>query len=48
MNDLPIQVMCNDQKGMQNSQKEIEISALVITKIKDEIIELMRKELDEI
>lgn len=48
MNDLPIQVMCNDQKGMQNSQKEIEISALLIAKIKDEIIELMRKELDEI
>ena len=47
MNALPRQVMCNDQKGMQNSQKEIEISALVITKIKDEIIELMRKELDE-
>lgn len=48
MNDLPKQVMCNDQRGMQNSQNEIEISALVIKQIKDEIIELMRTELDEI
>ena len=48
MNDLPKQMMSNDQYGMIKSQREIEISALVIKEIKDEIIELMRKELDEI
>ena len=48
MNDLPQQMMSNDQYGMKKSQREIEISALVIKEIKDEIIELMRKELDEI
>lgn len=48
MNDLPKQIMSNDQYGMKKNQNEIEISALVIKEIKDEIIELMRKELDEI
>ena len=48
MNDLPKQMMSNDQYGMKKSQREIEISASVIKEIKDEIIELMRKELDEI
>ena len=48
MNDLPKQMMSNDQYVMKKSQREIEISALVIKEIKDEIIELMRKELDEI
>ena len=48
MNDLPKQMMSDDQYGMKKSQREIEISALVIKEIKDEIIELMRKELDEI
>ena len=48
MNDLPKQMMSNDRYGMKKSQREIEISALVIKEIKDEIIELMRKELDEI
>ena len=48
MNDLPKQMMSNDQYGMKKSQREIEISALVIKEIKDEIKELMRKELDEI
>lgn len=48
MNDLPKQMMSNDQYGMKKSQREIEISELVIKEIKDEIIELMRKELDEI
>ena len=48
MNDLPKQMMSNDQYGMKKSQREIVISALVIKEIKDEIIELMRKELDEI
>jgi hypothetical protein len=48
MDNLSKQVMLNDQIGMKNSQREIEISAQVIKGIKDEIIELMRKELDEI
>jgi hypothetical protein len=48
MNELPKKVMSNDQEGLQNNQKEIEISAQVIKNIKDEIIELMRKELNEI
>ena len=48
MNDLTKQMMSNDQYGMKKSQREHEISALVIKEIKDEIIELMRKELDEI
>lgn len=43
MNDLPKQMMSNDQYGMKKSQREIEISALVIKEIKDEIIELMKK-----
>ena len=38
MNDLPKQMMSNDQYGMKKSQREIEISALVIKEIKDEII----------
>ena len=37
MNDLPKQMMSNDQYGMKKSQREIEISALVIKEIKDEI-----------
>lgn len=45
MNDLPKQMMSNDQYGMKKSQREIEISALVIKEIKDEIIELMRKDI---
>lgn len=45
---LPKQILSNDQEGMKNNQKNIEISGLVIKKIKDEIIELMRKELNEI
>lgn len=34
MNDLPKQMMSNDQYGMKKSQREIEISALVIKKLK--------------
>lgn len=48
MNNLPKQVMLNDQQGMKKNQIEIEYSAQVIKNIKDEIIELMRKELNEI
>jgi hypothetical protein len=48
MNNLPKQVMLNDQQGMKKSQTEIEVSAQLIKNIKDEIMELMRKELNEI
>ena len=48
MNNLPKQVMLNDQDGMKRNQTEIEVSGHVIKDIKDEIIELMRKELNEI
>ena len=42
MNDLPKQMMSNDQYGMKKSQREIEISALVIKEIKDPLAELKR------
>lgn len=48
MSDLPKLMLLNDQNKMNENQKEIEISGLVIQNIKDEIIELMRVELDEI
>lgn len=48
MSDLPVHMLSNDQVEMQKSQKEIELSGMVIQKIKDDIIQLMRKELDEI
>lgn len=48
MNALPQQMMLDDQQGMQQSQHDIEISAMVINKIKEDIIELMRQELNEI
>jgi hypothetical protein len=48
MSDLPRQMMMNDQEGMKRNQREIEVSGLVIQGIKDDIIKLMRKELNEI
>lgn len=48
MNQLTKQVMLNDQIGMKKNQNDIEVSGLVIKNIKNEIIQLMRKELDEI
>lgn len=48
MSDLPAQMMVDDQEGIKRNQKEIEVSALVIQSIKDDIIKLMRKELKEI
>ncbi|WP_378187503.1 hypothetical protein ACE939_04060 [Aquimarina sp. W85] len=48
MSDLPRQMMINDQEGMKRNQREIEVSGLVIQGIKDDIIKLMRKELNEI
>lgn len=48
MNELLPLMLSNDQEKMKTNQREVEISGLVINKIKDEIIELMRKELNEI
>lgn len=48
MTSLPTLVLTNNQEKMKADQIEIEKSALIINQIKDEIIELMRIELDEI
>ncbi|WP_430908720.1 hypothetical protein [Maribacter sp. 2-571] len=48
MSDLPKLMLSNDQEGMKRNQEEIEVSGLVIQKIKGDIIKLMRKELNEI
>lgn len=48
MSALPKLMMVNNQKKMKENQNEIEISGMVIKSIKDQIIELMRKELNEI
>lgn len=48
MSDLPRQMMTNDQQGIKNNQRQIEVSGMVIQNIKGEIIDLMRKELNEI
>jgi hypothetical protein len=48
MNSLPTLMLTNNQEQMKAEQREIEISAMVINSIKDEIIELMRTELNEI
>ena len=48
MNSLPSLMATNNQEQMKIEQREIEISAMVINSIRDEIIELMRTELNEI
>lgn len=48
MSSLPALMMTNDQEKISEGQKEIEISAMLINQIRDEIIELMRTELNEI
>lgn len=48
MRDLPALMMANNQEQIQQGQKDIEISAMVINSIKDDIIALMRTELNEI
>lgn len=48
MSDLPALMLANNQEQMKVNQKEIEISALVINDIRNQIIELMRAELNEI
>ena len=48
MNELLPLMLANNQEKMKINQREVEVSGLVINKIKDEITELMRKELNEI
>ncbi len=48
MSDLPKLMLLDDQNKINENQTEIEVSGLVIQSIKDDIIELMREELDEI
>ena len=48
MNELLPLMLANNQEKMKINQREVEISGMVINKVKDEIIELMRKELNEI
>lgn len=48
MSDLPKLMMINDQEAMAENQKGLEISGLVTKQITEEIIEIMRKELQQI
>lgn len=48
MNSLPSLVLTKNQTQIEINQKKVESSALQINYIKDEIIELMRNELNEI
>jgi hypothetical protein len=48
MSSLPSLMLTNNQEQMKADQREIEISAMVINRIRDQIIELMRAELNEI
>ncbi len=48
MEDLQVQIMTNDQEGMVNSQREIKAIANVILKYKNDLIQQMRIELNEI
>jgi len=48
MKDLPVQMLTNDQEGMANSQKRIQVIANVILKYKNDLIKQMRVELNEI
>lgn len=48
MNDLPMLMMNNDQIKMQENQSQLEESGKLVKKYNDELITLMREELDEI
>ncbi|WP_335966695.1 hypothetical protein [Galbibacter sp. PAP.153] len=48
MTTLPALITVNDQKKMKELQKDIEISGRVVKSINEQIINLMRKELNEI
>ena len=48
MTDLPKLMLLNDHDKIRENQREIEVSGMVIQSIKSGIIEIMRKELNEI
>jgi hypothetical protein len=48
MSSLPSLMATNNQEQMKADQREIEISAMVINSIRDQIIEIMRSELNKI
>jgi hypothetical protein len=48
MNDLPMLMLHNDQQKMQENQSKLEESGKLVKKYNDELIALMRQELDEI
>lgn len=48
MNDLPALMLNNDQQKMQENQRQLEESGKLVKKYNDELIDLMRQELDEI
>ncbi|MDP2692493.1 MAG: hypothetical protein Q8O88_02520 [bacterium] len=48
MKDLQIQVIAKDQEGIKKSQREMQVIANVIMKLKNDIIQQMRIELNEI
>ncbi|MCD4788962.1 MAG: hypothetical protein K8R37_03090 [Bacteroidales bacterium] len=48
MKDLQIQMMTNDQEGMKRSQREMQEIANAILKFKNDLIQQMRIELNEI
>ena len=48
MTDLPKLMLLNDHDKIRENQREIEVSGMVIQSIKSGIIEIVRKELNEI
>jgi hypothetical protein len=48
MSDLPKLMLVNNQEKMNQQQENLQVSAMVTKGIKDDIIDLMRKELNEI
>lgn len=48
MNDLPMLMLNNDQQKMKENQNQLEESGKLVKKYNDELIALMRKELNEI
>jgi len=48
MSDLPKHMLVNNQEKMNQQQENLQVSAMVTKGIKDDIIDLMRKELNEI
>ena len=48
MSSLPALMLTNNQEKMKSQQRELEIDGMVISKTKDELIEMMRQELNKI